>query len=187
MTTLYCLSSNAYCLSMTEWKDLAAVVGTLVAVPGVLFAAYKTWREVQKSQEQKQADFEQRQRAQELKRVEFTLVQHRRLFDDPALFSVLRILDGDPIELRNEEMWNPKRKFLTFFEEMVLLVNSGYIAKDVALYMFGYYAACAHRGKNFRYGITYEPESWNMFMRFAEEAEEYLHSPQAKTTQDLCL
>ena len=186
-TVLYCVTSSSYCLSIGEWKDVTAIVGTLVAVPGILFAAYKTWREVQRSQEQRLADFEQRERAQELKRVEFTLIQHRRLFDDPTLFSVLRILDGDPVELRDEEMWNRKRKFLTFFEEMVLLVNSGYIAKDVALYMFGYYAACAHRGENFRYGISYTLESWNLFMGFAEEAALYMVSEKARTVKNLRL
>ena len=189
MTTsaLYCLASSALCLSLTDWKEVASIVGTLVAVPSVLFAAYKTWREVQRSREQRLSELEQRQKEHELKRVEFTLTQHRRLFDDPMLLSVLQILDGDPIELRDPKMWEPKRKFLTFFEEMILLLNSGYIKRDVALYMFGYYAATAHRGDNFRHGISYIPESWNLFIGFAEESEKYLISPEAKTRKDLRL
>jgi hypothetical protein len=186
-STLYCLTSSALCLSLTDWKDVASIVGTVVAVPSVVFAAYKTWREFQRSREQRLAELEQLQREHELKRVEFTLTQHRRLFDDPILYGVLRILDGDPVALREHEMWNPKRKFLTFFEEIVLLVNSGYIKRDVALYMFGYYAVAAHSGANFRHGISYTPESWYLFMGFAEESTKYLLSPEAKTVKDLRL
>jgi hypothetical protein len=186
-TTLYCLTASSYCLSLADWKDLASIVGTVIAVPGILFAAYKTWREVQRFNEQRHSELEQRAREHQLKRLEFTLSQHRRLFDDPVLASVLRVLDGDNPALRNTEMWDSKRKFLTFFEEIVLLVNSGYIAKDVALYMFGYYADCAHKGENFRYGINYVPEYWNLFSGFAEEAAKYLASPQAKDASGLRL
>jgi hypothetical protein len=102
---------------------------------------------------------------------------HRRLYDDPTLYSVLQLVDGDQEALRNATMWNPKRKFLTFVEEIVLLINSGYINKETAMYMFGYYAAVAHRGENFRCGLAYSPEAWGLFMRFAEEAEDYLMTP----------
>ena len=172
---------------MSDWKDAATIAGTLVGVPGVLFAAYKTWREVQRSHEQRQSELEQREREHQLKRAEFTLAQHRRLFDDPALSSVMRILDEDEAGLMDVAMWEPKRKFLTFFEELILLINSGYVAKETALYMFGYYATRAHRGENFRVGIDYRPEYWNLFMAFAEEAEQYLASPTAKNVTALRL
>lgn len=172
-TQLYCVISSTACLSMSEWKDLASIVGTIVAVPGVLFAAYKTLREVRSSREQ-------RERELRLKRTEFTLAQHRRLFDDPALLSVMRVLDEDNVSLSDVSMWEPKRKFLTFFEELILLVNSGYIKRETALYMFGYYAKCAHRSKNFLVGIDYSPEYWSLFMAFAEEAEQYLASYASK-------
>jgi hypothetical protein len=186
-TVLHCVTTSSACLSMSDWKDLASILGTLVAVPGVLFAAYKTWREVQRSREQRASELEQREREHQLRRAEFTLSQHRRLFDDPALSSVMKILDGDNPDLREVSMWEPKRKFLTFFEELILLVNSGYIAKETALYMFGYYATCAHKGVNFRVGIDYLPKYWSLFMGFAEEAEQYLDSPVAKDVRALRL
>jgi len=186
-TSLYCLFTNSLCLPLSDWKDIASILGTLVAVPSVLFAAYKTWQEVKRSREQRKSELEQRQREHQLKRIEFTLAQHRRLFDDPTLYSILQRLDGDPPILAEVEMWDAKRKFLTFFEEIVLLVNSGYIAKDVALYMFGYYACCAHNGNNFRIGIDYQPEYWTLFMAFAEEAEQYLKGPVSMTVKNIRL
>ena len=181
-------------MSLSEWKDVAAILGTVVAVPGVLFSVYKAWQEVVRIGEQRQAEIDQRdrtgkqrERELELKRVEFTLAQHRRLFDDKSLCSVLQCLDGDQLSLRDPQIIESKRKFLTFFEEMILLRNSGYISDDIALYMFGYYAKCAHRGENFRFGIAYKPEYWNLFMSFAEEAEHYLASPKAKDSKLLRL
>ena len=179
-------------MTLSDWKDVASIAGTVIAVPGVLFAAYKTWREVQRIGEQRLIDNEKRtrelelsraqreteleQRAQEhqLRRSEFTLAQHRRLFDDQDLKMVLRYLDGDQAQLATADLVQAKRKFLTFCEELILLRNSGYISHDVALYMFGYYAFAAHSGRNFRWGIAYNETSWGLFMSFAEEAGSYL-------------
>lgn len=185
MPTSYCIFS--LCMNTSEWKDVLSIVGVVLGVPGLIFAAVKTLREVRRLTEQRAAETEQRSREHQLKRAEFTLAKHRRLFDDPVLYSVLQVLDGDQDGLRPIEMSNPKRKFLTFFEELVLLIDSGFISKDVALYMFGYYAVWAHRGKYFQHGIAYAVENWGLFMRFAEEAEAYLDSPVARTVTELHL
>ena len=192
-------------MTLTDWKELASIVGTLVAVPGVLFAAYKTWREVQRINEQRdqeerkraweaeqsriqrQAELEQRQKEHQLRRTEFTLAQHRRLFDDADLRMVLRYIDGDQSQLAEKEIIQAKRKFLTFFEELVLLRNSGYVSQPVALYMFGYYAYAAHNGPNFRVGIGYHREHWGLFMSFAEEAAEFLAKKEPPDSHKLAL
>lgn len=188
----YCVALTALCMTLSDWKDAASIVGTIVAVPGVLFAAYKTWREVQRIGEQRsldsekrtheverarvqrEAELEQRTQEHQLRRSEFTLAQHRRLFDDPDLKLVLRYLDGDQAELATAGLVQAKRKFLTFFEELILLRNSGYISPEVALYMFGYYALAAHVGSNFMWGINYDATNWSLFMGFAEEARKFL-------------
>jgi hypothetical protein len=192
-------------MTLSDWKDIASIIGTAVAVPGVLFAAYKTLREVERikeqrqqeddkrrreaeqSQRQRQAELEQRQREHQLRRTEFTLAQHRRLFDDEDLRLVLKYIDGDQAPLATADLRQAKRKFLTFFEELVLLRNSGYVSQSVALYMFGYYAYAAHRGENFKTGIGYHREHWGLFMSFAEEAEAYLASKQTPDNHALAL
>jgi hypothetical protein len=184
-TNIYCLSNASYCLSLSDWKDVASILGTTIAVPSVLFAAYKTYKEVQRSREQRQSELEQKTRDHLLRRTEFTLAQHRRLFDDPVLASVLRLIDGDPVELRKDALWDSKRKFLTFFEELALLVNSGHVDKHVAYYMFGYYAICAHRGINFQHGIQYDKKYWGLFMSFAEDAEHYLQGSKINEVDQL--
>lgn len=82
----YCVYFTGVCMSLSEWKDVATIVGIYVAVPGGLFAAFKTWQEIRKG-------WQQREREEKLKRIDFTLAQHRRLFDDPVLYSVLCLID----------------------------------------------------------------------------------------------
>ncbi len=72
-------------------------------------------------------------------------------------------------------MWDKKRKFLTFFEEIALLVESKQIQPDVAYYMFGYYARCAREGTNFAEGIDVSTAHWGLFFKFTDAATEFAH------------
>lgn len=177
---LYCAFFSSPCFSVADWKDIALTIATYVAIPGAIFAAWKTFQEINKSLEQRATELQ-------LKRVDFTLTQHRRLFDDPVLYSVLCLIDSDHPQLRDESMWDAKRKFLTFFEEIALLVNSKYIDSDVAFYMFGYYAKCAYEGINFKEGICLKPEYWGLFFDFVKKADNYLKSAASSTHEHLKL
>ena len=86
-----------------------------------------------------------------------------------------------------KDVTDAKRKFLTFIEEIALLVNSELLKPDVAYYMFGYYAVKAHRGSNFHFDVNYSPAYWGLFMSFAERAERYLASPGATSAPELSL
>jgi len=174
-------------MTASDWKDFSAILGTVVGVPGVLFAAYKGWRELKKSNEQRHEELERQKRAEQLRRAEFTLGQLRRLFEDPDLLAMLPLLDLDDPKLADFQMLNAKRKFLTFCEEIALLVNSGFFEVGVAHYMFGYYVTQAHKGKNFRSGMAYKTEHWGLFMKFAEDAEQYLQSGGASRANGLRL
>jgi hypothetical protein len=167
VATQYCLPFISWCFTISEWREIATIIATVVTVPGALFAAYKTYQEIKKGRVQREKD-------QQLKRTEFTLAQHRRLFDDPTLYSVLSLIDGDDPKLKDAAMWDAKRKFITFFEEIELLVSSGNISENVAYYMFGYYAKRALEGDNFKIGIELRPEYWGLFFKFTADADEYL-------------
>lgn len=164
---LYCLPFTPLCFAISEWKEIATIIAAIVTVPSALFAAYKTYQEIKKSRMQ-------REREERLKRTEFTLVQHRRLFDDPVLYSVLCLIDNDDPRLKEVAMWDAKRKFITFFEEIELLVNSGDINMNVAYYMFGYYAKCALEGVNFKIGIDLQPKYWGLYFKFVADSGAYL-------------
>ena len=167
-TPTYCLLIyTSACYSISDWNSIAAIFATYTAVPGILFAAYKTWSEIKKNRLEHEAENQQRDREHLLKRIEFTLAQHRRLFDDPVLYNVLSLIDSDDSMLSETTMWDPKRKLLTFFEEIALLVNSKQINDEVAYYMFGYYAKCARDGPNFKVGIDLEVKYWGLFFNFS--------------------
>ena len=123
--------------------------------------------------EQRAKEIEDKEVAARLKRTEFFLNQHRRLFDNAELYSVLCLIDHDEEVLRDPAMADKKRKFLTFFEEIELLVRSGHIDPDVAHYMFGYYAICVKEGKNFHSGINMAPIYWRLFYDFAQASENF--------------
>ena len=164
---LYCLSFTSLCFSISDWKEIATIIAAIVTVPGAIIAAYKTFQEIKKGRIQ-------REKEQQLKRTEFTLAQHRRLFDDPVLYSVLCLIDADDPKLKEVGMWDAKRKYLTFFEEIELLVGSADINGNVAYYMFGYYAECALNGENFKVGIDLKAEYWGLFFKFAKDASAFL-------------
>ncbi len=173
---LYCLKGTELCFSMEDWEHIAVISATYITVPSILVAAFKTWAEIKKNRLEREHENEQRDRDHLLKRIDFTLNQHRRLFDDPTLFAVLSLIDSDDEKLFNYDMWDPKRKLLTFFEEIALLVNSKQIDSEVAYYMFGYYAIRARDGQNFKEGIDLDEKYWGLFYEFSRKAELYIDS-----------
>lgn len=166
---------------MAEWAVHWQALGVMAAVFFGVFGLYKIYHELKRLNEQREKEQQDKETNARLRRTEFFLNQHRRLFDDETLYSVLSRIDGNKAELANEEMRNAKRKFLTFIEEIALLVQSGQINKDVALYMFGYYARVARSSANFAVGINPSREHWSLFYWFTDEAEifslKYPHGP----------
>lgn len=153
-------------MSMSEWGTFWTASGVIVAIVAGLFGAWKILQELRNLREQSEQE-------SSLKRTEFFLAQHRRLFDDKELYEVLCYLDGDDEWLLNLEMWDKKRKFLTFIEEIALLINSHKIDPDVAYYMFGHYARSANKGDNFNTGIDTSDCHWWLFKKFCRDSEEY--------------
>lgn len=170
---IFCAPIIKQCNLMSEWavywQALGVVVGALVGVVGL----YKIYQELKRINEQRAKELADKDISAKLKRTEFFLNQHRRLFDNPELYSVLCLIDSDSEKLRPEEMWDKKRKFLTFIEEIALLVDSDQINENVAYYMFGYYARCAKEGINFGEGIDLAQEYWGLFYKFSAAAEEF--------------
>ncbi|WP_080407024.1 hypothetical protein [Burkholderia ubonensis] len=177
----YCLDYTQVCLSMQEWGVCWQALGVLAAVIFGTVGLYKIYHELRRLNEQREKDIQDKETSARLKRTEFFLSLHRRLFDDKDLYDVLKLIDGDFPRLRDEDMWDAKRKLLVFFEEIALLVRSNQVDKDVALYMFGYYSLCARHGKNFMYGINPQREYWSLFFEFSDDAgkfsEDYKNGP----------
>lgn len=168
------------CMTMAEWGVNWQAVGILVTLLTMLGAAWKVWTELTALRVQRSND-------SLLKRTEFFLTQHRLLFDDPVLYEVLQYIDGDGSELTAMPMWDKKRKFLTFIEEISFLASSNLVNPSVAYYMFGYYAISAKNGKNFMVGIDADRIHWQVFYEFCGEAEKFFANHPANSRFDLKL
>lgn len=155
------------CMAMSEWGVIWQAIAVLVAAVAAIGSIWKVSREIKKLRLQREEDAA-------LKRTEFFLAQHRRLFDDTDLASVLALLDGDETLLADFSFWERKRKFLTFIEEIEWLIRSGKINSTSAYYMFGYYAICARDGLMFNVGIDTAAVHWALFNSFCRDAQIFL-------------
>lgn len=151
------------------WQAIASVAAIVFGIAGLK----KIQIELSRINEQREQEANDRHTEETLKRTEFFLDQHRRLFDNKDLYEVLCLIDGDDPRLADQSMWDKKRKLLTFFEEIALLVSSKHIKEDIACYMFGYYIQKALGGKNFQSGINPSPENWGALYRFSEKIDLY--------------
>lgn len=169
----YCTPLFQVCRTMQEWAVYWQAAGVIAAIVFGAVGLYKIYHELRRLNEQRDKESSDKETAARLKRTEFFLSQHRRLFDDKDLYEVLCLIDDDKARLANEEMWDKKRKLLVFFEEIALLVRSGQIDRNVALYMFGYYSLCARHGDNFLVGIDPSREHWSLFYEFSDDAQRF--------------
>lgn len=170
----YCAGWSTYCLTMQEWGVWWQAIGVTAAFVFGASGLYKIHHELKRLNEQRSKDIFDKEISAKLNRTKFFLEQHRRLFDNQELYDVICLLDADKKELANENMWDKKRKFLTFVEEIALLVRSDQINEEVAFYMFGYYSRCAMHGVNFCEGIHPSAEHWGLFYEFTINYEKYL-------------
>ena len=172
--SMYCLAWTNNCALMSEWAVFWQAFGVIVTLIIGVVGLKKIFVELQRIEDQKNKENLSISTAAQLKRTEFFLSQHRRLFDDKDLYEILCLIDSDDANLSTIGMSDKKRKFLTFFEEIALLVKCNQINEQVAYYMFGYYSICCTRGKNFSAGINQSPEHWGLLYWFADNADKYL-------------
>lgn len=161
---LYC---SDLCFTISEWKDIVLAGAATVTASAAIVTAYKAYRELKKYHEEKRKE-------QELKSIEFTLEQHRRLFEDKNLYSVICLIDNDDKKLASTDMWDAKRTLIVFFEEIQLLINSYQINENVAYYLFGYYAIKARHGKNYCEGIDLQEKYFGLFFTFTNSSQKFL-------------
>lgn len=187
MPKSYCIPLTEICRPMQDWGVYWQAIGILATMVFGVVGLIKIWQELRSINEKKIKEIEDSEKSALLRRTEFFLMQHRRLFDDPILFGVLCHIDGDGKELAKQEWTDKKRKFLVFVEEIALLVRSNQIDKEVACYMFGHYALCAKYGANFAEGLDPSREHWELFFEFCDEVEKYQTQNDGKAPQKMSL
>jgi hypothetical protein len=146
MTMLEALSQ----ITLSQWKEIATVAGVLLAlgtlIKGVIEYAH--------------------QGAQ--KRAEHFVAMRKRLKENAVFEELCALLETDDPKLR-EIPFKDKRSLLGFFEEVALMMNSGLIRKDVAHYMFGYYAIRCWESEHFWSEVNRKSTYWALFRDFVEK------------------
>ena len=136
-----------------DWKDMATIVGALVALATLTKGVIEYVR----------------QGAQ--KRAELFMQMQKRFVESPTLDSITALLERRDPKL-SELSFAEKSTFLRFFEEIAIMVQSGLLKKDVAHYMFGYYAVICWKSEHFWQGVNRDGAYWSLFRRFASDMTE---------------
>lgn len=111
-----------------------------------------------------------RQNAQ--KRAEHFVEMRRRLKENETFRKIVQFLETDSLALEKEIKEIDKIDFLGFFEEIALMVNSRLIRKEVAHYMFGYYAITCWDNEHFWSNIDRKTLYWSLFRDFVEQMKD---------------
>lgn len=135
---------------LNQLKDIAIVAGVIIT----LFTFIKGTLDYS------------RQGAQ--KRAEMFVVMRRKFTENNTFIELCALIETDELQLV-EIPFKDKRNFLGFFEEIALMTNSNLIRKEVAHYMFGYYAIRCWESKHFWNNINRSSEYWSLFKDFVEQ------------------
>ncbi len=110
-------------------------------------------------------------KAEKQKRAEHFFKLRDKYNADDAFIAIRRIIDGAegtaPIDI------DDLRKFLGFYEEIAIMVNSKLIREELAFYMFGYYAVRCREMDVFKNYIAEDADYWAVFMEFADRMENH--------------
>jgi hypothetical protein len=101
-----------------------------------------------------------------MRRAEYFSQLHKQLHEVVVLSQICDYLDTDSPDLANLG-YSKKYHFLSFFETVALMVNTGLLKKELAHYMFSYYAIRCYESKNFWNDIKKDSLYWTLFCSFA--------------------
>jgi hypothetical protein len=98
----------------------------------------------------------------------------KRLKENEAFNKIFRLVANDATALTQVSL-DDRKEFLDLFQEVALLKKAGLIKKELAFYMFGYFAIRCLDSENFWQGINKEDHYWTLFREFAEQAKRKKH------------
>jgi hypothetical protein len=117
-------------VTLADAKDIATVLGAIVAVGTLIKGITELSRQ------------------NALKRAEHFQVIRQRLKNNSTFKDILDLVERNDPTLRTVP-FKDKRDLLGLFEEIALMLNSRLIRREVAHYMFGYYALRCYQSDDF--------------------------------------
>jgi hypothetical protein len=140
-----------------DWKQIVDLATVLATIGGGVFALITLFQGLVEYI---------RQGSQ--KRAELFMEMRRRLKENESFKEILALLEKDEPALEAIP-FKDKRDLLGFFEEIALMTHSGLIRKEVAGYMFGYYAIRCWESEHFWNNIMRWHDAWSLFRDFVEQ------------------
>ncbi len=137
---------------MDALKDFGVLIGVLAG----LFGLYKGVIEFHLQGKQKRAEIFLKKQAEYFGNKSFNELRSMIETNEPALAT---------------HSFEEKRAYLTFFEEIAVLKNSGLLNATLTYYMFGYYATKCLESDNFWSNVNRNDVFWNVFSQFAKEMQ----------------
>jgi NDP-sugar pyrophosphorylase family protein len=102
------------------------------------------------------------------KRSEFYERLGTKLETDETLKLIIHYLETNDTEIRNLARFE-RYKFLRFYEDIALIMNSDLIKPEIAHYMFSYYAVKCFDSDDFWHDIERNSIYWRVFNEFVEK------------------
>jgi len=142
--------------SVQRWFSIVKSIASIVAVIVALITLGKGLAEYSKQGAQQRA--------------EHFLEMRHRFKDNENFHRICALLWNDDDGLLKLTL-QEKTDFIGFFEEIVLLTNSGLLRFDVAHYMFGFYAVHCWKSEKFWNNMNRENPYWSLFRDLVERTE----------------
>ena len=137
---------------LTATKDIATIAGVLIALfafgKGVLEYAVKN-------------KLDRFSKFQEIR---------MRMKENQEFREILSLTETNDQRLKQID-FALKRDLLGLFEEVAMMVSSKILKREVAHYMFGYYALRIYESDNFWTNINKNSYYWSVFRKFAEDMQ----------------
>ena len=149
-------------MTLENWKDIATIMGAAIA----------TFTLIKVSLEYRDQGIQ--------RRVERFLEMRKRLKENTDFKEICNLLEHDDARLAKIP-FKEKRDLLGLFEEIAIMLNSGMIRREVAYYMFGYYAIRCWESDAFWNEVNRESPYWAVFKNFALEMKQIESSEEFKT------
>jgi hypothetical protein len=137
-------------ITLDDWRNIAIIIGTFVALVTLMKGIYEYTRQLAQKRSEQYAEMRKRFRESEV---------------ISKLIGMLETNDSNLAEVS----WSEKVELLGFYEDIALMVNSGIIKRNVAFYMFGYYALRCWESEYFWYDVNRDSPYWSLFRNFVNE------------------
>ncbi|MCA0132610.1 hypothetical protein [Winogradskyella alexanderae] len=105
-----------------------------------------------------------------IKRIELYNEYRDKMISDKNIKNILNLLEEDSPKIKELPRIN-RYKFIGYYEDIALLLNSKFIKPEIAHYMFAYYAKLCWANEDFWHDINRDSHYWRVFKEFVDKMQ----------------